>query len=81
MQTVAAPTEEQECVGVAAAGGCLRCTSLFFYRLGMAAVAFAMVLLPLVYLGLIACVGYATYRYAIDGTGLSKAAAETGKGK
>jgi Zn-dependent protease with chaperone function len=34
----------------------------------MAAVAFAMILLPLVYLGLIACVGYATYRYAIDGT-------------
>jgi len=37
------------------------------YKLGMAAVATAMVLLPLLYVALIGGVGYATYRYAITG--------------
>lgn len=37
------------------------------YKLGMAAVATAMVLLPLLYVALIGSVGYATYRYAVTG--------------
>lgn len=40
------------------------------YRAGMAAVALAMVLLPLLYLALICAVAYGTYHYAIHGGAL-----------
>lgn len=37
-----------------------------FYKLGMAAVAIAMILLPLLYVGLIVALGWALYRHAVD---------------
>ncbi|MHA3770396.1 M48 family metalloprotease [Verrucomicrobiota bacterium sgz303538] len=67
MQTLEAPGKENS-VSLWQMQGSIPAAPLsFFYRLGTAAVALTMVLLPLVYIGLIACVGYATYRYAIDG--------------
>jgi Zn-dependent protease with chaperone function len=38
----------------------------FFYKIGLAAVALMMVLLPLLYLAIIAATGYAVYRHAVD---------------
>lgn len=81
MQTVAAPTEEQSASVWQLQGAVSAAPLSFLYRLGMAAVAFAMVLLPLVYLGLIACVGYATYRYAIDGQAMFEGSGRNGQGQ
>src|SRR5688500_12721706 len=70
MQTVEALGEERSASAWQLSGSVPAAPLSFFSRRGMAAVAVAMVLLPLVYLGLIACVGYYTYRYAIDGTAI-----------
>ena len=46
----------------------------FLYQLGLFLVAFAMLLLPLVYLGLIGGVGYGLCRYAVEGLEFAKEA-------
>ncbi len=51
------------------------------YRLTAAVVAFVMVLLPLLYIGLIGLVAYGVYNFAVNGTGIFEQTGGSGRGR